>query len=445
VLVLAVVALEVPLSLSLRRRVDLEVRSQARNQAEVLAATAADLLAPLRMRQLATVVASSAASVRGRVIVVDRVGRLVLDSAGTARLGDPYRGRPEISAALAGRPVAQLTRRSAILDQRLLATAVPVRRGAGPPIGAVRITQSVAAVDRAVRRATLGLALIGLLVLALGLAAGAVIARQIVRPLRRLDGAARRFAHGDLEARAPVEGSAEQRSLARTFNDMTARIGSLVRSRQDFVADASHQLRTPLTGLRLRLEEARGLAQEPAAIAELDAGMHEVDRLAQVVDELLVLSRAGERELPGERVDLAAAAHAAAERWRSAAGDRGQSIEVSADGAGEAWCARADLERILDVLVENAVAYGPEGGTVRLRAAADALAVQDEGAGPAPGEEEAVFERFHRGAAGRAGPPGTGLGLAIARELAHEWGADVTLARAPGGGGVATVRFGVRG
>ena len=239
------------------------------------------------------------------------------------------------------------------------------------------------------------------------------------------------MAAGDLEARAAIDGSTEQRALARTFNDMTGRVARLVRSQQDFVADASHQLRTPLTGLRLRLEEARAQVDSPGAIAELDAGMTEVDRLAQILEELLVLSRAGERELPGTEVDLGDAAERAAERWSQAAAERGQRVDAEVEAAGSAWCAAADLDRVLDVLVENALRYSPAASAVLLVAGPDRVEVLDDGPGPAPGEEEAVFERFHRGRAGRGGPPGTGLGLPIARELAGEWDATVVLERAP--------------
>ena len=154
------------------------------------------------------------------------------------------------------------------------------------------------------RRAELGLALIALIVLALGLLAGVVIAAPGGPPLRRLEAVARRVARGDLRARAEVEGSREQRSLSRSFNEMTDRIARLLAAQRDFVADASHQLRTPLTGLRLRLEEAKAHQTSAAAGAELDAAIAEVDRLAHTVDELLVLSRAGERELTGAPIDL---------------------------------------------------------------------------------------------------------------------------------------------
>ncbi|MGZ6705891.1 MAG: sensor histidine kinase [Solirubrobacteraceae bacterium] len=442
VLLLAVVALEVPLGLSVRQRVDEEVSSQARAQADVLAASAADLLAPGRRAELQSLVTASARSVRGRVLVVDAGGRLVADSAGTALLGASYAARPEVARALAGH-ADQRTRPSRTLGENLLATAVPVRRNPGRPIGAVRVTQSVAAVHRAVRRTIVGLALIGALVLGMGLLAGAVIAATVARPLRRLGSAAESVAAGDLGARASVEGSTEQRALARTFNEMTERVARLLRGQQDFVADASHQLRTPLTGLRLRIEEAHAVADDPsAARAELEAGMAEADRLARIVDELLVLSRAGERQLPGERVDLAAAARRAAERWAPAAAAQGQDVVATAGGAGSAWCAPADLDRVLDVLVENALRYAPTDTVVRVLAGPSSIEVLDAGPGPAPGEEEAVFERFHRGRSGRAGPPGSGLGLAIARELASEWGATVTLEGGAGGGGRAAVRFG---
>ena len=168
----------------------------------------------------------------------------------------------------------------------------------------MRVTQSIAAVHTAVRRAQFVVILIGLIVLALGLAAGAVIAAQVSRPIGRLEQVARRVAQGDLTARAEIEGSREQRSLAGSFNEMTGRIERLLGAQRDFVADASHQLRTPLTGLRLRVEEARALEPDDEVTAELDAAIVEVDRLAHTVGELLVLSRAGERRATGTQVEV---------------------------------------------------------------------------------------------------------------------------------------------
>jgi signal transduction histidine kinase len=390
VLVLAVVALEVPLVISLRERVDAEVEAQALNQAEIVSASLEGNL--IRGEALDGIVERAARAVRGRVIVVGAQGRLLADSAGDERLGIDYGSRPEIATALAGE-TAQQERRSETLDETILATAVPVLRpGSTEAAGAVRVTQSVDAVGRATWRATVGLIAIGLLVLVLGLAAGALIAGQVAGPVRRLDEAARRVADGDLSARAKVEGSAEQQRLARTFNDMTARLERLVASQREFVADASHQLRT-------------------------------------LVTELLVLSQAGELDAPAERVDLEDAARRAAARW---------DVEVSG-GPAQGFCSPADLDRALDALVENALHYG--NGRVEICSRPGALDVLDRGPGLSEADLAAAFERFHRGAAGRAGPTGTGLGLPIARELARRWGGDVTLANRDGGGARATITF----
>src|SRR4051794_12771803 len=216
VLLLAIVALTVPLGLSVRDRVDSEVRSQARAQADVLAASAADAVAGRDAAELRRLASTVAVDARGRALITDGRGRVLSDSGGRGTVGAAYGSRPEIAAALAGRG-EQIVRHSDTLDTDLLATAVPVIQ-AGRPIGAARITQDIAARNRSVRRAWGGLALVGLLVLGLGLAVGAVIAGQIARPVRRLERAAARVADGDLDARAPVEGSAEQRSLAREFN-----------------------------------------------------------------------------------------------------------------------------------------------------------------------------------------------------------------------------------
>jgi len=424
------------------------VHSQARGQADLVAATAEDLLAPAYRRQLQTVVATAAKSVRGRILVVDAAGRVLVDSAGPAQVGSSYEARPEIETALAGHPV-QVQRASHTLGQEILATAVPIVHNA-QPVGAVRVTQSVSAVNDAVRRALLGLAAVGAVVLALGLAAGALIAAQVARPMRRLERVARRVADGDLEARAEVEGSSEQRSLGASFNDMTDRIARLIHAQSDFVADASHQLRTPLTGLRLRLEEAKaevdpapagGAAAAPdaaAAAAEIDAGIREVDRLAHTVEELLLLSRAGERQLEGGAVDLGRVADSAVDRWRATAQNRGIALDHEANGsAATAWCARPDLERALDTLIENGVHYAPADTTVTVATGPGVIEVRDRGPGVAPEERELVFERFHRGRAGRSGPSGSGLGLSIARELAREWNGEVKLEDRPGGGTIA--------
>ena len=440
VLVLAIVAFEVPLALSLSRRVHAEVQSQARNQADVLAATATDLIGSADRASLQALVQRVAGSVRGRVIVVDSHARVLADSANAAVL-DARFDRPEIADALAGR-AAQLTRNSKTLRERILATTAPILLH-GKVAGAVRVTQSVEAADRAVRRVVLNLVAVGIAVLLVGLIAGGVIARAIAGPMRRLQDAAQRVAAGDLETRARVEGSAEQRSLARSFNDMTVRLARSLAAQKQFVADASHQLRTPLAGLRLRLEEAQAAGLSEAAAVELEQGTREIDRLARTVDELLVLSRAGERDTESEAVDPGEATEAALARWGRYADARSitLALDLSAGTGSALACSRPDLDRILDVLLENALHYSPAGSTITMSSRPGVIEVCDEGAGIAHGEEEQIFERFHRGKAGSGWPQGSGLGLSIARELARRWGGEVRLENREPGGALAAVRL----
>lgn len=441
-LVLAIVALLVPLGLSLHDRVNAEVRLQARSQAEVVAARASPLIAPPRRAELADLAGRAALDVRGRVLIVGATGRVLADSAGAATVGSSYADRPEIATALTG-DTSQDTRSSLTLGEDIIATAVPVLTGSRTPAGAVRVTQSVAAVNRAIRRTWLALGLIGLLVLGLGLIAGAIIARRIARPILRLDAAAERVADGDLSARALVEGSTEQQALARTFNAMTERLQTLLAAQREFVADASHQLRTPLAGLRLRLEEARREPSNAQQAEDLDAAVGEVDRLARIVTDLLELSRAGEGGRAAATTDPAAAVRRAAERFAAPAEAAGGALRADPgpEPGTSVACHHSDLDRILDVLLENAIAYAP-GGPIELLAEGALITVRDHGPGPVAGEDDAIFERFHRGRAARtAAVPGTGLGLPIARELARRWGGDIVLGAAPGGGALVEVRL----
>ncbi len=154
-----------------------------------------------------------------------------------------------------------------------------------------------------------------------------------------------------------------------------------------------------------------------------------------------MLSRAEDRQLEGEDLDLAAALERAQSRWRSAAEARGIALVTEEGAAGRAWCARADLDRTLDALIENALAYSRPGGVVTLTAQDGRVEVLDRGTGLDVGEEELVFERFHRGRAGRQGPSGSGLGLAIARTLARAWEGEIRLGNRPGGGAAAVLEL----
>jgi signal transduction histidine kinase len=443
VLILMLIALEVPLALNLSKRVDAEIKAEAANQAQLVAASAAGQLA--RRDELVPLVATAAGAVGGRVIVVDSRGRLLADSEGSGLTAASYASRPEIRAALAGEPVTQGTRFSASLDQDLLFTAVPIVEGRNRT-GAVRVTQSVDAVRSEVRRDILALAGLGVGALVLGLVVAWLLAGFLSRPLRGLTAAARRVEAGDLDARAEEAGAREHREVAHAFNDMTERLSQSMAAQRDFVANAAHQLRTPLTGLRLRLEAAGLKADDPALRRDLEAGERETERLARTVTDLLTLAREGQRPASGAPLDLRGAAAAALDRWISVAEDRGCELELRdrSDGAHVAASA-ADVAVILDNLVENAIEHTAPGTTVtvELLAAAGgaAIAVSDGGPGLEPGEEERVFDRFFRGSSRSERPGGTGLGLTIVRVLARRWGGEATITNRPEGGARAVVRL----
>lgn len=439
VLVLAIVALEVPLAFSLHQRLEAEVKQQARDSANVVALLARDAIKQGDASGLQSIVEASEKGVRGRIVVVDSEGNVVADSVKHGDVGNSIASRPEISAGLAGKSV-QVTRESQTLGRELLATVVPIVHD-GRSEGAVRITQDVADISKVFNRTLAGLVLIGLAVLAVGLAAGAIIARQITRPLKRFERAAREVADGDLTARAPVEGSSEQRDLALTFNEMTDRLAGSLTTQSQFVADASHQLRTPLTGLRLRLEEAAALSDDRAVSDQVEHAIGETDRLARTVEELLVLSQTGERDARSEAIDIELLVGAAIERWTPIASSTEHEFELTVREHSTTQASRADLERVLDALIENALAYSPAGSEIELVVEDGRISVRDHGPGIGDQTDEKLFARFSRGTAGASTGSGTGLGLAIARELARRWKAEVTLENADGGGAVATIEF----
>src|SRR5262249_32756551 len=146
-----------------------------------------------------------------------------------------------------------------------------------------------------------------------------------------LGDAARRRAAGDATARAPERGSLEQVEVAREFNEMADRLEAVLESQRAFVADASHQLRTPLTGLRPPPEAARVKTSDPAVERELAAAEGETERLGQLVEDLLELA-SSEQPAEDERTDLAQAARSAAERWRGPASETRHEIGLQADG-----------------------------------------------------------------------------------------------------------------
>jgi signal transduction histidine kinase len=339
------------------------------------------------------------------------------------------------------------------------------------------------------------LAMIGAALLAFGLA------RWVSRPLKGLDAAARRLADGDLEIRAKVEsGPPELRRLGATFNTMAGRLEALVHGNRAVIADVSHQLRTPLAALRLRLDLlAADTAQaDPDTSQELAEALDELARLSRLVDGLLAVARAENVVPVPVAVDVAEVARERVVAWHPVADDRDIALVANgstpsgdgaaagdgsdgSDGGGAggagggggtgggtgargmgrraggfagpsgstggprvgpvpAWIGEGHLEQILDNLIANALDALSPGHRVTLTTVPTSsgarVTVSDNGPGMSAEDRERAFLRFTTSSAN-----GTGLGLAIVHRLATSNGGTASLAETPGGGLTVTLDF----
>lgn len=440
---MVLVVLEVPLAIVHQSSLRHGLQQRVERDAVALAALVEDGLqegGADRRRVLTGVIDRYGDDTGVRVVVVDGTGRLVADSEPERGLGRDFATRPEIARALAGEVVGG-ERYSDTLGQNLLFVTVPVTSG-GRVYGAVRASVPTTRIDAATWRYRGLLALIAAMVLAATALAGRWLAGWVARPLEALRGSARRVAAGDLGERARVdEGPPEVRELAGAFNDMVSRLSRLVGAQEQFVADASHQLRSPLTALRLRIENLQ-YDVTPDGGDDVDAAIGEVDRLTRLVNGLLTLARADRRgRVHGER----AVGPVVADRvdaWRLVAAEGDVRLE-----AGDGHGLRADLsdgalEQVLDNLIANALEVAPAGTAVTVTAEARGghvmVAVCDRGPGMTAAARAHAFDRFW---SDRPGNTGFGLGLAIVRRLVEADGGAVSLAENPGGGLRAEVEY----
>jgi two-component system, OmpR family, sensor histidine kinase MtrB len=282
----------------------------------------------------------------------------------------------------------------------------------------------------------------GLLLVLLAALAGAVLAREALRPVARASEAAHSLAEGLLETRLPVDGKDEFGAWAQAFNEMAGALETKIdalsaaeaRERR-FTADVAHELRTPLTGLvgeaSLLAEHLAGMPAESRRPAELL--ISDVGRLRTLVEELMEISRldAGAESVQLERVDLAALT-------RAVLRSRGWDERVQLSGEAVVTSDPRRLERILANLIGNALDHGADGVVVRV--APDSVEVSDHGPGIAPEHLPHLFERFYKADPSRSGR-GSGLGLAIAQENARLLGGKIEVESEPGQGSRFTLRL----
>jgi signal transduction histidine kinase len=274
---------------------------------------------------------------------------------------------------------------------------------------------------------------VALLVALLG---GWLVARVISRRVRRLEVAARGLAAGHHVERLPVESEDELGRLTRAFNEMQEQLSRVDRARREFIANASHELRTPIFSLGGFVELLQDEQLDQATRDEFLATMAEqVQRLQKLAVDLLDLSRldAGSIDLNAEAVNLAELADSVASEFRPAVTGHRTELKVKLkDDSVLALCDRERVMQIMRILIDNALRHTPEGTPVTVIAGRDngsaELSVADKGPGVAPASHTQVFERFYTADAAR----GSGLGLAIAKELAERMDGKITLRSRPG-------------
>ena len=318
----------------------------------------------------------------------------------------------------------------------LVYDAVPASNG-----GAVLVARGDEVVDAKVHRAWWALFGAGIALLAVAAFVSTQVSRRLAQPIARLERTAAAIGDGALTARADEsKGPREITALARTLNRMAVQLDELLSSQKRFVADASHQLRSPLTALRLRLE---GWPEDaPPSADEREATFAELARLSRIVDGLLALARAEGTRSERSNVDVASALRDRFEAWSPLAEEQGVELLVNAPPSLRTSVVEGHVEQILDNLIDNALAACAAGDSIELRGLRSdgrvQIAVTDSGRGMTEDERAHAFDPFWRGTHEFSG---SGLGLAIVEQLARTSGGTVTLEQSPAGGVDARVTF----
>jgi signal transduction histidine kinase len=432
---LVLVLLEVPLGLVYARHEHDALNAALQRDASSLGTLSEEIIEHPGVHDVSALAQRFTTGVGGEVVIVDKTGTQVTSNR-------PTKTDQAFQAAL----LAARAGRSGSGERGGLSYATATVGASGNSHGAVLVARSDESVDRRVHQFWLLLVVIGAGVLGVSMLVSHQLARWVVGPLKELDDTAAELGRGHLQVRAQTEsGPPEVVALAVTFNEMADRVDALVRSQRRFVADASHQLRTPLTALRLRLENLDSV--DTAAVASArEAALLETSRLSRLVDGLLALARAEGHRPQREPVDVTAVVHERHEAWAALATERGVDLQLepTAGSRVSALLVPGHLDQILDNLIDNALDATAAGGAVRLSAetvgSTVEIHVSDEGRGMSVDDRRRAFDAFWQGSPDHSGAS-TGLGLAIVDQLVRASSGVIALDSSPSGGVDAVLCF----
>jgi two-component system, OmpR family, sensor kinase len=300
------------------------------------------------------------------------------------------------------------------------------------------VSRSVGELQAGLGRTVLFLGVVSALLVVAGAFLAHWLTGRVLLPVRRITSMARSLSEHDLHQRVDLAVPPDELGeLVETFNGMLARLESSFESLRRFTADASHELRSPLTLMRSELEGTLARARTPAEYRTVLRGLEdEVERMARMVDQLLILARADAGALQPEitRLDVADFLHETAARWRPVAERRDVRLEVEAPDSGEVSADPDLLRRVVDNLLDNAIRHTPANATVHLVGSREPgdwrVEVSDEGPGIPQADQQALFRRFARLDSSRGRDSGgAGLGLALSRAIAESHGGSLELSR----------------
>ena len=374
----------------------------------------------------------------GRLLLLDSSGRVLADTAGIL-VGEQIPEATRHRRPGTRRFIGQFRTPQ---GQRMLYAAAPLVGPMLPPLGPGRplILVQVAPARGLKALADLGrrLLIAGGVALALALLLALLVARSVSRPLALITQATEEVARGNLDHRLEVEGPDEVRRLAKSFNVMAQEVKASRQAQRDFVANVSHDLKTPLTSIQGFAQALLdGTAADPAAQRKAAQVIHdEAARMSRLVEQLLELARwdAGQIIIAREAVDLPRLLTTCVERMDWRAEEKGVTLTVEVKPMPPL---RGDTDRLMQVftnLLDNALTHTPSGGSVTVAAervegpdgqAEVEISVTDTGPGIPAEELPRIFERFYRVDKARAGSRGAGLGLAIVKEIVEAHGGRV--------------------
>lgn len=365
-----------------------------------------------------------------RVIVTDDKGIAIVVSNDADTVGNSYLDRPEIQKALTGQ-VSSGRKFSTLLNEEIIFVSVPILNG-DKTLGSVTLTFPATVVDDAVNERLRGISSVAGITLLVSALVALLLATGITRRLSNLKNVTEEFTKGNYKVRAEVnDGAPEIRSLARSFNAMADQLDRLISQQKAFAGDASHQLRTPLTALHLRLERATEMIEtDPAGAAErIEAAMVEADRLQRLVEGLLVLSRSENADkVTRDTCDAAQIAHERFENWEALAGEQNIALILDVPESAMIYAIPGALEQVIDNYVDNALSIVPANSTITVKISVESeltkISVIDEGPGIPEADIAKAFNRFWRA---RSDTHGSGLGLAIVDRLATASGGRAEL------------------